>query len=333
MPAQVLSGVEPARQLLAPLAERAGRVLARAPRLVAIRANRDPGTAWYAQAQAKHCAAHGIDHHVEVLDPDTATESALRAVIERHNADPGTDGILLFTPLPPGVDAGRLAAAVAPEKDAEGVHPANLGRLVLEGFDGDAPFPVPCTAMAAVALVRSVLPTLAGQRALVVGRSAIVGKPAFLLLLGLHATVTVGHTRSPDLPALARDADILIAAAGASGARWRQHVDACVRARKENTPRPPAPDLSALVKEDWVKRGAVLVDVGENEIPLHDPRAPGAPDPLSDQPMRRVGDIDRRPGVVDIAGWLTPEKGGVGPLTNAFLLRNVLTRALAAAAR
>lgn len=341
MPAQPLVGGELAASMLRPLAERARDKLDRPPTLVAIRANDDPGTLWYAKAQAKHCREHGVEHRLVSLDPATATAATVRAAIAEANADPAVDGVILFSPLPAGVAAGPLVAAIAPEKDAEGVHPVNLGRLLLEGFDwnagldpdaairGRAGAPVPCTAAAAVALIRGVWPSLAKRRALVVGRSAIVGKPAALLLLGLDATVTVGHTRTQDLAALARDSDVLLAAAGAAGVAWRRYRPLWETARESGAEPPPAPDLSPLVKEDWIRRGAVVVDVGENEVPAARDAANGLPVAEADGTIRlkRIGDVERR-GVEDIAGWLTPEKGGVGPLTNAFLLRNVFARAL-----
>jgi len=345
MPAVELGGEGLARALLAPCAGAARARLARAPALAAVRATDDPGAGWYARAQARHCALHGVGHMDRYGGAGPgATEDEILAAVRRANRDPAVDGLIVLRPLPAGVRAGAVAEAIDPAKDVEGLHPANLGRLLLEGADWDrledgasaadprGHYAMPCTALAAAWLARSVWPSLAGRRALVVGRSAIVGKPLSLLLTGLDATVTLGHTRSPGLPALAREADLLVAAAGASGAAWSRHLREAGRRREAGLPPPPPPDLAPLVKGDWVKEGAMVIDVGENSVPARrDAQGGPVPEPDGTYRMEHAGDVDRD-GAAARAGWISAARGGVGALTNAFLLRNLLLNALRAAA-
>ncbi len=327
MPATILDGKAEAKRLLDEVADGVRRLkdAGVAPCLAAIQANDDPGTDWYAKAQAKHCAEHGVLHRRVVLPADSS-EADLIAGIRRASADPAVSGLILFTPVPAGADHARLTEAIDPGKDAEGVHPANLGRLLASARVD----PAPCTAMAALELVKTARPQLAGARALVIGRSATVGKPLALLLLAEHATVTVAHTRS-DLRALLPDAEIVVAAAGASGARWRAYDRAWKAWREGGGARPERPNLEPLVKMDMVRRGAVVIDVGDNSIPAA-LDAQGRPT-LNDkgQPdMRYAGDVDFD-RVAEVAGHITRPRGSVGPVTNAFLLRNVVHAALRAA--
>lgn len=292
------------------------------PHLAAIRANDDPGSAWYAKAQGKHCQTHGVHYTLDDLGAD-ADETAIRAAIERHNADPSVSAILLHMPLPAGASHLRLAAAITPEKDAEGIHPTNLGTLLATGTSD----PAPCTAMSAVELLRRLRPQMKGAKALVVGRSAIVGKPAALLLLNLNATVMIAHSHS-DIPVLAKEADVIIAATGASAVAWQRYKRTQAAYKTGEGEKPALPDLRPLIRRDMVKPGAILIDVGVNEIPK---ALDANGDPVCNDKGRPVmvyaGDIDCE-GVLDVAGHVTSPKGGTGPVTNAFLLRNTVHAAM-----
>ena len=290
--------------------------------LAAIQANNDPGTDWYAKAQARHCEQNGIAHRHVRLSPDIG-EDDLVAEIKKVSADPDVSGIILFTPLPAGTDHLRLALSIDPAKDAEGVHPANMGKLLVSSHVD----PAPCTAMAALELIKTAKPELAGPRALVIGRSATVGKPLALLLLAEHATVTIAHTRS-DLRAAMLEAEIVVAAAGASGTRWRAYEKKWSAWRENGGPRPEAPSLEPLVTMDMVRRGAVVIDVGDNNIPAAlDSEGKPTLDEKGRPAMRYAGDVDFDK-VGEVAGYITKPRGSVGPVTNAFLLRNVTRSAL-----
>lgn len=301
--------------------------LGRKPVLAAIRANSDPGTAWYAKAQARHCADNGVEHRLIELST-RATEEEVVAAVAKAGADPEVSAIIVFTPLPPGVSHYRVVEAIPPAKDAEGVHPSNMGKLLVASRVD----PAPCTAMAALELIRTAKPDLAGARALVIGRSSTVGKPLALLLLAEHATVTIAHTRS-DLRAAMLEAEVVVAAAGASGARWRTYERNRDSWRGGVGQRPEPPSLEPLVTVDMVRRGAVVIDVGDNNIPVC-LDADGNPtlDEKGRPAMRYAGDVDYDK-VKEVAGFITRPRGAVGPLTNAFLLLNVVRSALAAAGR
>ncbi len=327
MAAIILDGKAESARLLAEVAEgvRALAAHGKTPCLAAVQANRDPGTDWYARAQAKHCDANGIRHRLVKLDPAIGQDD-LAAELRQLSADPDVSAIILFTPLPPKCDHLALAQAIDPTKDAEGIHPANMGKLLVSSSVD----PAPCTAMAALELIKTAKPNLAGARALVIGRSATVGKPLALLLLAEHATVTIAHTRS-DLRAAMLEAEVVVAAAGASGAKWRAYERTWNAWRSDGGDRPAKPNLEPLVTVDMVRRGAVIVDIGDNNIPvgLDDEGGPllddkGNPD------MRYAGDVDFDK-VSEVAGFITKPRGSVGPVTNAFLLRNVVRSALAAA--
>jgi methylenetetrahydrofolate dehydrogenase (NADP+)/methenyltetrahydrofolate cyclohydrolase len=324
MAATILDGRAEAGRLLEEVAEGVRRLAAKGgkPCLAAVQANRDPGTDWYARAQAKHCAENGIDHRLVKL-PHDAPEDVCVDAIQNLSADPEVSGIILFTPTPANVRHVRLAEAIDPAKDAEGVHPANMGHLLVSSRVD----PAPCTAMAAMELIRTARPNLSGARALVIGRSATVGKPLALLLLAEHATVTVAHTRS-DLRSLMPDAEIVVAAAGASGARWRAYEKKWLAWKGGNGPQPERPNLDPLVTMDMVRRGAVVIDVGDNNIPSA-LDADGAPvlNDRGEPDMRYAGDVDYEK-VGEVAGFITKPRGSVGPVTNAFLLRNVVRSAL-----
>ncbi|MCC8166634.1 MAG: bifunctional 5,10-methylenetetrahydrofolate dehydrogenase/5,10-methenyltetrahydrofolate cyclohydrolase [Planctomycetes bacterium] len=292
------------------------------PCLAAVQANTDPGTEWYARAQAKHCAEQGVDHRHVVLPADSSNDAIVECINSLSNDD-SVSGIILLTPLPAGADYVRIAGAINPIKDAEGVNPCKLGELMINGVVD----PAPCTALAALTLIKTARPNLAGARALVVGRSATVGKPLALLLLAEHATVTVAHTRS-DIRHAMLDAEIVVAAAGASGARWRAYEKKWAEWKQNGGDRPDLPNLEPLVHVDMVRRGAVVVDVGDNNIPsgLDTDGAP-VKNSKGRADMRYSGDVDFDK-VREVAGFITNPRGSVGPLTNAFLLRNVTRAAL-----
>ena len=193
------------------------------------------------------------------------------------------DGILVQLPLPAPLDAGPVILAIDPAKDVDGLHPENAGRLV-----AGLPGLVPCTPMGAMHLARTVRPRMDGLNAVVIGRSNLVGKPVAQLLLNANATVTMAHSRTQDLAGLCRTADILVAAVGRPG----------------------------MVRGDWIKPGATVIDVGINRLPPADEQAKG----------RLVGDVAFDEAVA-VAGAITPVPGGVGPMTIAFLLQNTLTAA------
>jgi len=272
----------------------------RPPGLGIVLVGHDPASELYVSSKLKSAAESGLRADLERLPADTSL-TALLAVVERLNASEAHDGILVQSPLPPGLgrDAERrVADAVAVDKDVDGFHPANVGRLV-QG----RPALVACTPAGIIELLdRSQIP-IAGRHAVVIGRSDIVGKPMALLLLHRHATVTICHSRTVDLPSLARQADILVSAIG----------------------RP------AFVTPDFVKPGATVIDVGTTRVEdrgLVEALFPsGAP---RRQAFERRGALtlgDVHPGVQEVAGALTPVPGGVGPLTIAMLLRNTVTAA------
>lgn len=324
MPAHIIDGAAAAAQMLEGVRAEAAR-LPRPARLGVIRANADPGSGWYAKAQAKHCAENGVGHVLADLGAE-AGRAEILAQIARFNQDPEIDAMLLLLPLPRGVDYLEMASAIDPGKDAEGVHPANLGRLLATGRAE----PAPCTALSAVTLAASVRPDMRGLKAMVLGRSAIVGKPAAILLLNHDATVTIAHSRS-DVAAACRDADVLIAATGAAGAAWNRYRAAFSAWEAGRADRPAAPDLRPLVRADMVKPGAVVIDVGVNQVPRAlDAEGRPVKNAKGRDDMVYAGDVDFE-GVKEVAGHLTHPQGGVGPLTNAFLLRNAVRLALARA--
>ena len=264
--------------LAATFAEQAGRKAGLAVVLV----GEDPASQVYVRSKGKQTVACGMESFEHKL-PAEATEAELLAVVEQLNADPRVDGILVQLPLPGHMDEQKVISAIAPDKDVDGFHIINAGRLAV-GQDGY----VPCTPLGCLMLLKDKLGSLSGLDAVVIGRSNIVGKPMAQLLLQESCTVTVAHSRTKDLPGVVRRADIVVAAVG----------------------RPE------MVKADWIKPGATVIDVGINRLP---------PEPGSDK-GRLVGDVDFA-GVKDVAGAITPVPGGVGPMTIAVLLRNTLVAA------
>ena len=266
------------------------------PGLGALLAGDDPASHIYVSSKTKACEELGLHHVTERLPATVSTDDVLR-VVERFNQDPSIHGILVQLPLPKQVDAIRVLDAVSPRKDVDGFHPENVGLL----SQGRVRF-APCTPAGIMEMLRREGIDPKGKRAVVVGRSDIVGKPMAMLLLHSHATVTIAHSRTKDLAEVARTADILIAAVG----------------------------KPALLSAEYVRSGAVVVDVGIHRISTEaEARAMLSPARLAKfDPVRGavVGDV-HWPSVSEIASALTPVPGGVGPLTIAMLMSNTLKAA------
>jgi len=247
------------------------------PGLTVVIAGDDPASQLYVRSKGKAAVEAGF-RSAEVRLPATVSEAEVLATVARLNADPAVHAILVQLPLPPQVDALKVLDAIDPDKDVDGFHVVNAGRLAV-GLPGS----VPCTPLGCLMLLEDALGDLAGLDAVVLGRSNIVGKPMAQLLLQRHCTVTIAHSRSRDLAALCRRADILVAAVG----------------------------RAEMVRGDWLKPGAAVIDVGQNRIAGPD----GKP--------KLVGDVAYAEAA-EVAGWLTPVPGGVGPMTVACLLANAL---------
>jgi len=260
------------------------------PGLAAVLVGENSASQTYVRSKRKACAEVGIESFGFEL-PATASQLEVEELVMRLNADSRVHGILVQLPLPEGLDDERVLNAVGLEKDVDGFHPVNIGRL---GMKGRAPLFVPCTPAGCMVLLEEAGAKFEGADAVVLGRSNIVGLPAALLLIGRSATVTVCHSRTRNLPEVCRQADILIAAVG----------------------RPE------MVKRDWVKPGAFVIDVGINRVE----------DPGSKSGYRLVGDV-AFDEVKEVAGAITPVPGGVGPMTIAMLLKNTLHGAELADAR
>lgn len=289
MTALRIDGKAVAARVLAEVRDRTASFVAakgRPPGLAVVLVGEDPASQVYVRNKGREAEAAGFRSEQHTL-PVSTGEADLLALVARLNADPGIDGILVQLPLPKGIDTDRVLLAIDPAKDVDGFHPINVG-LLGSGAAGKAL--VPCTPAGSAILIESVLgPSLAGKHAVVVGRSNIVGKPVAQLLLQRDATVTIAHSRTADLPALCRTADILVAAVG----------------------RPE------MVRGDWVKPGAVVIDVGINRIPAPE-RGEGK--------TRLVGDVATEEAAVHAAA-ITPVPGGVGPMTIALLMANTLAAA------
>jgi methylenetetrahydrofolate dehydrogenase (NADP+)/methenyltetrahydrofolate cyclohydrolase len=270
--------------------------------------------------QARRCESAGIEYELLEL-PGETTQGELVERIGQLNADEGVSALILQMPVPPQIDAGAAQGAIRPGKDAEGVHPENMGRL----FTGGG-LVAPCTPMAAMELLRRACPKLSGMEAVVVGRSTIVGKPIALMLehVKVSATVTVCHSRTKDLAAHTRRAEVLVAATGLSQTRWERY---CQQKAQGQDVEPP--DLSPLIRADMVRQGAVVIDVATNYIPRgFDERGNPLTDAEGQVLSRTVGDVDFE-AVQGKAAAITPVPGGVGPVTVAMLLRNTLACAKA----
>jgi len=283
MTATLIDGKAFAANLRAKLASEIAGLVAKGhqPGLAVVLVGEDPASQVYVRNKAAQTLEVGMKSVEHKLPADT-TQEALLKIVADLNADPTIDGILVQLPLPAHIDAPTVLLAIDPAKDVDGFHPVNAGRLAtgLEAL-------VPCTPLGSLMLLKDRLSDLSGLNAVVIGRSNIVGKPMAQLLLGESCTVTIAHSRTKDLPAVVRQADIVVAAVG----------------------RPE------MVLGDWIKPGATVIDVGINRVPGAEPGK-----------TKLVGDVHFA-SAVEVAGAITPVPGGVGPMTIACLLHNTVTAA------
>jgi len=284
MAARLIDGraaAQQVRSLVGQEVERFRAATGRAPGLATVLVGEDPASAVYVRSKGKATREAGMESVSHNLSADIS-EAELLALVDRLNRDPAIDGILVQLPLPGHIDSAKVIAAIDPAKDVDGFHPINAGKLAT----GAADALVPCTPFGCLYLLKQELGSLSGLDAVVIGRSNIVGKPMAMLLLGESCTVTIAHSRTKDLPDVARRADIVVAAVG----------------------RPE------MVKGDWLKPGATVIDVGINRIDAGEGKT------------RLVGDV-AFDEAQEVAGAITPVPGGVGPMTIAMLLRNTLVAA------
>lgn len=284
MTAMVIDGKAIAAELRQEVAKGVEQLVATGtmpPGLATVLVGVNPASQTYVRMKRKACAEVGIESFGYELPVDTSQED-VEKVVKELNADPKVHGILVQLPLPAGLDEEAVLKAISIEKDVDGFHPLNIGRLAQKGRE---PLFVPCTPAGCIVLLKKAGAQLEGARAVVVGRSNIVGMPAALLLVKENATVTICHSRTRDLPSVCREADVLIAAIG----------------------RPE------MIRGDWIKPGAYVIDVGVNRVD----------DPSRKRGYRLVGDVAFEEAV-EVAGAITPVPGGVGPMTIAGLLRNTL---------
>jgi methylenetetrahydrofolate dehydrogenase (NADP+) / methenyltetrahydrofolate cyclohydrolase len=256
------------------------------PGLAVVLVGEDPASQIYVRSKGEQSQAAGM-HSVTHRLPAETTEAALIGLVRTLNADAAIHGILVQLPLPKHISEARVLAALDADKDVDGLTVTNAGRLV-----SGLPALVPCTPTGCMVMLRETLGDLAGKRALVVGRSILVGKPLAQLLLAADCTVTIAHSKTVDLPERCREAEILCAAIG----------------------RPQ------MIKGDWVRPGATVIDVGVNRVPFRDPEAAAA------GKTKVVGDVDFK-SASKVAGWITPVPGGVGLMTVACLLQNTVSAA------
>jgi len=287
--AQIIDGKIHAEALRAQVAAEVAELKAKhglQPGLAVVLVGEDPASQVYVRSKGEKSLEAGM-HSVTHRLPAQTTQADLLKLIGDLNADPKIHGILLQLPLPAGLDEKPLLAAIDPEKDVDGLHIVNAGRLS-QGL----PALVPCTPLGCMILLRETLGDLTGKRAVVVGRSVLVGRPIAQLLLQADCTVTIAHSRTVDLPAVCREADILVAAVG----------------------RPQ------MIRGDWIKPGAAVIDVGINRVPFSDPVK------AAEGKTKLVGDVAYKEAL-EVAGWVTPVPGGVGLMTVACLLQNTVTAA------
>jgi len=287
MTARIIDGKAIAAELRIKIAGEVKRLAAQhgiVPGLAVVLAGDNPASESYVGSKAKVTVETGMrsfDHRL----PETVSQADLLALVRKLNADPAVHGILVQLPLPAQIDALEVLAAIDPGKDVDGFHPINAGRLA-----SGLPALAPCTPLGCIMLAKTVHASLAGLEAIVIGRSNIVGKPLAQLLLAENATVTIAHSKTRDLPAVCRRADLLFAAIG----------------------RPE------MVRADWIKPGATVIDVGINRVPAAGGKS------------RLVGDVAYAEASL-VAGAITPVPGGVGPMTIACLMVNTVRAACAAA--
>lgn len=284
MTAKIIDGNAVARRMHGEIAEAVAQMKAQhgvVPGLATVLIGDNPASHSYVRMKRKACADVGIESFPHEL-PANASQEEVEALVRRLNEDPRVHGILVQLPLPRHLDEERILSLISLTKDVDGFHPVNIGRLAMKGRE---PLFIPCTPHGAIVLLEEAGAQFEGANAVVLGRSNIVGLPAAMLLIHRNATVTVCHSRTRDLPAVCRQADILIAAVG----------------------RPE------MVRGDWVKPGAYVIDVGSNRVD----------DPTSEKGYRWVGDV-AFDEVKEVAGAITPSPGGVGPMTITMLLKNTL---------
>ncbi|PYG00605.1 methylenetetrahydrofolate dehydrogenase (NADP+) / methenyltetrahydrofolate cyclohydrolase [Georgenia satyanarayanai] len=288
MTARILDGKATAAQIKSELATRVAALRERGvvPGLGTVLVGEDPGSRSYVAGKHRDCAEVGIES-IRVDLPATATQEEILEAVDRLNADPACTGYIVQLPLPAGVDTNAVLERIDPDKDADGLHPTNLGRLVLRVKE-PVTSPLPCTPRGVIELLDRYDVDLEGAHVVVVGRGTTVGRSIGLLLTrrDVNATVTLTHTGTRDLAAHVRQADVVVAAAGVPG----------------------------IVTADMVRPGAAVLDVGVSRV--EDPETGKA---------RLRGDV--ADGVADVAGWLSPNPGGVGPMTRAMLLANVVDAA------
>jgi methylenetetrahydrofolate dehydrogenase (NADP+)/methenyltetrahydrofolate cyclohydrolase len=291
MTATILNGSELAKSIRAEIEAEIGEFIKKysyKPTAAIVRAGDDPASVSYGNALEKAFAGRGLGFQLHTL-PGNATQAEIVALVARLNKDPAIHGIMIQEPLPKGIDEAAVKDALSPTKDVDGVHPLNAGRLAQVAPVGRppmvGPFFAPATPSGGMEILKRLGVKLAGKHAVVVGRSNIVGKPMAFLLLRENASVTLCHSQTDDLPGMCRTADILCAAVG----------------------------KAKMIKKDWVKPGAVVVDFGVNFIG-----------------DKMVGDVDFDE-VVEVAGMITPVPGGTGPMTNIMLMKNVIGAAKFAA--
>jgi methylenetetrahydrofolate dehydrogenase (NADP+) / methenyltetrahydrofolate cyclohydrolase len=284
MTAQIIDGKAIAEQVRADVKAQVEAMIAAGrprPGLATVLVGDNPASQVYVKAKQKACAQAGIESFGHTL-PATATQEEVESLVKSLNDNPNVNGILVQLPLPDGLDEESVLNSISLEKDVDGFHPLNIGRLAQKGRD---PLFVPCTPYGCVYLLKHVGVKLNGANAVVLGRSNIVGMPAALLLVRENATVTICHSRTQDLAGVVRRADVLIAAIG----------------------------RAEMVRGDWIKPGAAVIDVGINRID----------DPSHPKGSRLVGDVCYEEAK-EVAGWITPVPGGVGPMTIAMLLNNTV---------
>ena len=288
--AQIIDGKVTAERLRAEVAAEVAELKARhglQPGLAVVLVGEDPASQVYVRSKGEHSLAAGMHSQTHRLPAETS-QADLLALVRQLNADPAIHGILVQLPLPKGLDEKAVIETIDPAKDVDGLHVVNAGRLA-QGL----PALIPCTPLGCMIMLRQTLgDDLAGKRAVVVGRSVLVGKPVAQLLLAADCTVTIAHSRTRDLPAVCREADILVAAVG----------------------RPQ------MIKGDWIKPGATVIDVGINRVPFSDPVK------AAQGKTKLVGDVAYKEALA-VAGAITPVPGGVGLMTVACLLQNTVTAA------
>ncbi len=299
MTATILDGQKIAAEIKTEVGEEVKRLATEGirPGLAAVLAGNDPASEVYVRSKVKTCEALGIFSE-KITPPDSVTTKEMLDLVAQLNARDDIDGILIQLPLPKQVDAKAVLLAVSPQKDVDGFHPVNVGNLSTQ-----RPGLVPCTPQGCMEILKRSQIPIAGMNAVVVGRSDIVGKPVAMLLLNDNATVTVCHSKTRDLPAVCRQADILVAAIGRAG----------------------------MITKDFVKPGAAVIDVGINrvtdagEFSRFFPNDAKRTADFKSKGSTLVGDV--HPEVAEVAGYLTPVPGGVGPLTIAMLMSNTVKAA------